>query len=408
MSTSQKDASRLLMLSPIDAWFFRDGRPYNAKESNQTDVMSLFPPPATTLVGAIRAGLARSTKEWDGTSNWATNPKLANVLGKDFNDLGQLSFGGPYLLQERDGRSDLLFPMPMHVLGKLMMTEGSDEPAWEAQCLLTPDSAKTCCDLGDDVRLPVTSAERATPFEKEGLKEPSSQWVTPHGLQRILCGQLPQPAEVVEVRDLWKHEVRIGLERDAASRTTKEGALYSPRFVRLKPGVSLVMSITGLPSGWEIPTLLPLGGENRLADCRGCDVLSLPDFVRGSADTLVSNATARKEVAVTLLSPLLPEDADGREPGQVETPRPGQPFFGCEGTTVISGCVGKPQTLGGWNSLERRPLDLRPVLPAGSVWFVEVEDDEVAAFTKRCQSGFGLKTNYGFGQVALGVWPASG
>lgn len=390
---------QIITLSPIDAWFFRDGRPYNAAESNQTDVVSLFPPPATTLVGAIRAGLARS-KDWNGTSNWTSNPELAEVLGKDFEDLGKLSFCGPFLLREKSSQAELLYPMPLHVLGKTKKFNGGNEPIWQPQCLLTPDSETTCCDLGD-IGLLVTSAVLATPFEKDGLKEPSSQWVTQAGLELILNGQLPQPAHVIESRDLWRHEVRVGLERCESTRTTKEGALYSPRFVRLKPGVSLVMSVTGLPDGWQVPTLLPLGGEGRLADCREFK----PD---AATDFSVPNGTLN--VAVTLLTPLLPPDSEDKHSGRVAVPEPGQHFFGCENTTVVSACVGKPQTLGGWDSLNRRPLDLRPVIPAGSVWFIKVGDEisdpeALRNFIDRAKRGFGIKTTYGFGQVALGVWP---
>jgi len=411
---------RTYALSPIDAWFFRDGRPYNASESNQTDVVSLFPPPATTLVGAIRAGLARSTREWDGASDWSSNPILAEVLGKNFDDLGKLSFRGPYLLREEDGKTELLYPMPLHVLGKPTKAEGSNEPVWQPQCLLTPDSKATGCDLSsdlDDVRLPIPSAIRSPRFaeNRNSLKEPSSHWVTAEGMQCILKGQLPpEPREidgimvphVFESRDLWCHEIRVALERCENTRTTKkEGALYSPRFVRLKPGVSLVLSVTGLPTGWAVPNLMPLGGENRLADCRSCDTLQLPDLTTISAVDSHLKTNGSKPVAVTLLTPLLPPDAGNRHSGRVAVPEPGQPFFGCEGTKVISACVGKPQTLGGWDSLNRRPLDLRPVLPAGSTWFLEVDDP--VRFAQRATGGFGIKRQYGFGQVALGVWPSS-
>jgi len=36
-------------ITPQDACFFRDGRPYNYAESNQADVESVFPPSARTL-----------------------------------------------------------------------------------------------------------------------------------------------------------------------------------------------------------------------------------------------------------------------------------------------------------------------------------------------------------------------
>ena len=37
-------------LTPVDTWFFRDGRPYNRGESNLADIKSLFPPFAMKAV----------------------------------------------------------------------------------------------------------------------------------------------------------------------------------------------------------------------------------------------------------------------------------------------------------------------------------------------------------------------
>lgn len=387
-----------VLLSPIDAWFFRDGRPYNEGEGNQTDVVSQFPPPATTLVGALRAGLARE-RNWDGRSNWATIPELAKVLGRDFDDLGSLRFHGPWFVRTEDGASELLFHMPLHVLGRIKTNDASNEPRWQPQCLLTPGKQPTHCDLGS-VSLPVTSAIRAKDFASQGLKEPAAQWVTQPGLDLIHRGNLPMAEHVIDARELWRHEPRVGLKRSEDSRTTEQGALYSPRFVRLKPGVSLAMSVSGLPNDWSIPDLMPLGGEGRLADCRSSADLRIPDFLNRHA----RDFGMTKQIAVTLLTPLLPDDAD-HERGTVAMPAPNQQFFECSGTKVISACVGKPQSLGGWDSIKREPLPLRPVLPAGSTWFLEVSDP--TAFAERAGSGFGLKSQYGFGQVALGVWPLS-
>ena len=384
--------TQTVLLSPIDAWFFRDGRPYNEGESNQTDVVSLFPPPATTLVGALRAGLARGQK-WNGTGRWSA--AINDVLGDGFNNLGKLQFCGPWLVRRQDsGACELLFPMPLHVLGKPMNADDDNEPKWQPACLLTPPKDATPCDLGD-VRLPVMSAIRAKDIEPNELKEPSSQWVIREGLERILSGQLPEATQVVESRDLWSHEARIGLKRDEASRVTLKGALYSPRFVRLARGVSLAMTVAGLPADWRVPELLALGGEGRMADCQMVHELKLPSFAPNADQS-------SRQLTVTLLTPMLPPDG---EHGGVITPHPNQPFYDWPGTKVVSACIGKPQSLGGWDSLAGKPLPLRPVLPAGSTWFLEVADRD--AISQHIARGIGIKTQYGFGQVVLGVWPTA-
>ena len=387
---------KTLLLSPIDAWFFRDGRPYNEGEGNQTDVISQFPPPATTLVGALRAALARSHK-WNGMERW--DRSLNVVLGDGFDSLGALMFGGPWLARKKaNGETEFLFSMPLHVVGKPEQQQSDSEPRWKPACLLTPGHA-VHCDLGE-VCLPVMSAVRANDIDLNGLKEPASQWVTSRGLEQILAGRLPDVSHVVEARDLWSREARVGLKRCEDKRVTEQGALYSTRFARLTRGVSLAMTIAGLPDGenWKIPDLLALGGEGRMADCRTLEAISLPTAP-------VDQIRASKRIVVTLITPLILPDSDGSDAGSVNSPQPNQTFFDWPGTTVVSACVGKPQSLGGWDSLERRPLPLRPVLPAGSTWFLEVTD--LSAVVERSAQGIGMKTQYGFGQVVLGVWPST-
>ena len=382
--------TQTVLLSPIDAWFFRDGRPYNEGESNQTDVISLFPPPATTLVGALRAGLARDQK-WNGTGRWSA--AINDVLGDGFDNLGKLQFRGPWLVRRQDGGADEpLFPMPLHVLGKPTKSENDNEPKWQPACLLTPSKDATPCDLGD-VRLPVMSAIRDQNLDLTGLKEPSSQWVTREGLERILNGQqLPEPSHVVDARDLWQHEVRVGLKRNEEKRVTEQGAIYSPRFVRLKRGVSLAMTVEGLQSDWHIPKLLALGGEGRMADCttvEGCELCPSP-------------ANDPLRFTVTLLTPLmLPIEPDDT----VRQPAVGQRLPGLTGSLIVSACVGKPHSIGGWDSTKREPLPLRPVLPAGSTWFCECDEKDWSSVSQMHGQWIGDKTVYGYGQIVIGQWP---
>lgn len=386
------------LLSPVDAWFFRDGRPYNDGESNQTDVVSQFPPPPTTLVGAIRAALARS-QGWNGSGRW--DHSLNAVLGDGFDSLGTLTFRGPWLAhQTGTAETELLFPMPLHVLGKPQQQQSDSGSRWKPACLLAP-GLTVPCDLGE-ARLPTVSNVSAAVTDLNGLKEPSSQWVTSRGIEQILAGKLPDALQVFESADLWSREARVGLKRCEDKRVTEQNALYSPRFVRLARGVSLATSIDGLPNEdqWKIPELLMLGGEGRMADCRTVDALSVPTVP-------IDRLHGTKQITATLITPLILPDAHVGADGNVVSPQPNRSFFDWPGTTVVSACVGRPQSLGGWNSLERCPLPLRPVLPAGSTWFLELEEvTDSSAIVACATQGVGMKTQYGFGQVMLGVWSA--
>ena len=366
-----------VQLHPLDTWFFRDSTPFTAESAPQEDVGSLFPPHPPTVVGALRAALARN-RGWNGRGGWA--PDICSVLGNGPEDLGALSFAGPFLL--RDGQP--LFRAPRHLLG------ADRSGRWEPSALLRP-GGPVICDLGDSVRLPDLPA---TGSEAEKLKAGDDHWLTPTGMNAVLGGCLPGPVEVISSAALWSAELRIGLERDRGTRTAKESMLYSTRHVRLRRSVALGARIAGLPPDWPRPfgQLVPLGGESRLADCQEWNPhlgLEAPlDQIRNT-----------RQVALVALSPLdiEKESCDGTKP-----------VTSLGGIRVVSACLDRPQRIGGWDSLACRPLPVRSVLPPGSTLFCEIADPERFAEAVATGGGvvhIGSRREWGFGLVAPGVWP---
>ena len=362
---------------PLDTWFFRDGTPFTAQTAPQEDVGSLFPPYPPTLVGALRAALARANG-WDGAGRWS--PELCDVLGDGPEDLGALSFGGPFLL--RDGQP--LFRAPRHLLG------GNREEGWRPAGFLRPGSP-VACDLGQ-VRLPEfpdVGGDAGT------LKTADDVWITALGMHAVLRGQLPGTDDVVSSRTLWSPEFRIGLERDKAVRTAKDGKLYSSRHVRPGRAISLGMRVSGLPEEWTpraLSELAPLGGESRVAELTpwSGDLHLAPPL-----DLI----TRMRRVALIAVSPLDLEPEVCR--GQQAVP-------GLAGVRVASACLERPQRVGGWDSLGRRPLAVRSVLPPGSVLFCDIVD--LKRFKAPVAPGngtaqVGSRQKWGFGLAALGVWP---
>jgi CRISPR-associated protein Cmr3 len=376
---------RTVLLTPVDAWFFRDGRPYNQGESGQTDAHSLFPPFDPTVVGVIRASLALE-RGWNGRGPW--DESLHEVLGNGFSDLGQLRFSGPFLKRTDRQHSEFLFPMPLHLLGTVSKANGD----WSPATFLRPAGDPTLCDLGE-VRLPepLQSAENGIQ-----LKQPTGLWITADGYSAILSGRLPKPDTIVRSTDLWKREPRVGLARHHETRTAEEGKLYSPQYVRLSKDVSLAVAVQGIPANWTFPRLTTFGGEGRMAYCDNSETpLRLP---------AVPTEAIRESLqfSVTLLTPLfLPADALGGH----KHPLPGDVLPGMSGLRIVSGVIGKPIQVGGWNSLHREPLPLRAYLPAGSTWFCEAKQEAIDNLLEKHGAFIGDRTKYGFGQIALGTWP---
>jgi len=367
-----------LQLDPLDTLFFRDGTPFAADSSGPGDVGGLFPPFPTSITGALRAALARSNG-WSGAGRWSA--ELNRALGPGPNDLGLLAFTGPFLLR----RGEPLFQVPLHLQGR---------PAagrWQPRALLQP-GAPALCDLGAAVRLPeLPAAIQGT--ERAELKSGEGWWLTQSGLEVVLRGDIPPLDALVHSHALWQEEPRIGIARDTRTRTAAEGMLYTSRHVRLAQGVGLGVEINGLDDGWKEPSnaLLPLGGESRMAECR------LWPPIPPLAMPLEAIATSRR-LLIVVLTPLdlSPDQALGR-----------CLLSDLADARVVSACLGRPQRIGGWDSLARRPLPLQSFLPAGTVLCCELSNPGALERALAASGGLlrlGARQRWGYGVVALGTW----
>lgn len=358
--------TRFYELTQVDSWFFRDGRPMHIGESGLAAVQSLFPPPATTVVGAVRAALARANG-WSGKGYWKEKaPHVADVLGKS-QDLGKVSFSGPFLT--RNGQ--LLYPMPLHLLGVM----SGDK--WSPRTMLLPGDPVEC-DLGKAVRLPAIQQCSDLP---QGLKNGAGLFLTAKGMEAVLTGKLPEDEDVLAPAELWKAESRIGIRREE-TRTTGDNGLFSTVHVRLADGVGICLGVDGLPAEWNDPTgLIPLGGEGRLAEIRK---LSLVDSLRSLP------VDGQRGMGVLLTHADV--DADAYLPGGT------LPGFACE---LVCACVEKSQRLGGWCFVAKSPLTVTTLLPAGTVFFFEHEQHDSQ---QPSSLRIGRRCEYGFGQMALGTW----
>lgn len=367
-------------IEPIDAWFFRDGRPSNRGE-DQSDLESEFPPNAATIVGAIRAALARE-RGWNGDRRTPWNDALKPVLGDGFDNLGSLSFLGPLLMKGRE----LLYPMPRHVVGHRV--DGRFCPI----TLLVPSREPVATDCGD-IRLPTLPEDwrdllgKHSDLSDDQRRKPpepaSNLFVTNTGMTKILNGQAPSAEDCRERKELFAHEGRIGIRRDDLTRTTGQGDMYSPRYVRLMPEVALVMAVSGVPSDWKMPSLMPLGGESRMAGVEQLAMApTLPETERSSGTATVVSVTPSHFTGSwfgagpgELASQLTPE-LSGR---------------------IVAVALDRPQRIGGWD-FTHGPQSLLPFVAAGTVWWIE----NVLAGNGLIQIGDALHTSYGHGLTFAG------
>ena len=374
---------------PVDTLFFRDGSPFTANETPQEYVGSMFPPYPPTMVGALRAMIARSNG-WNGRGRWSQ--EICDILGDGPDDLGRVSFDGPFLLH----CGEPLFRAPRHMLGEKRQKDcsGDNSGGWTPKAFLRPGDA-VLCDLGN-VYLPELDSPVSEP---ETLDSADNQWLTAKGMRAALRGKLPKAKEdVIPDSRLWKLEDRTGLKRCRKTRTAIDGMLYSARHIRPKADTTIGAHISGLPKSWadKLPfgQLTPLGGESRLAECQRWDANLGSKLPRAR---IQETKVETKKVALIALSPL-----DIRQDIHAGIELPSD----IGNLRVVSACLDRPQRIGGWNTPVKRPLPIRSILPPGSVLFCELLDTE--QFENADTDGLiriGERTEWGFGLVALGVWP---
>ncbi|MDF2369300.1 MAG: type III-B CRISPR module-associated Cmr3 family protein [Rhizobiaceae bacterium] len=370
--------ARAFSFDPLDTLMFRDGRPFNQGDEGASAAESLFPPPPPTLVGALRLAIAQQNgypPAWpvallgDGV-NWQA----------DTTQLGPLRFSAPLLLRaDHQGRSEPLFPAPLHLA---QATQNSSD----VLTLLLP-RAQYETDLGHVFLV-------SAPPGHLGVRPLEGDFLTMAGMQALINGKLPDMSAIVRRDTLWQAESRVGIGRDSDKRVAKDGEFYVASHTRLADHVRMVLAVEGLDDKCRFDAANQrLGGEHRTAHLADCAVPQLPQ----APDGLASHQ-GRFFYAAMAIAPVFFDDLPG----------PGANVPGLSGT-LQSACFGKPQMLGGWDSgqgkkRQGKPLPMRPVLPAGSVFFMETDDRDKAL---ACHgTGIGRATEWGFGQVMIARWEA--
>lgn len=370
-----------LVLHPLDTLFFRDGRPYNQDDPGQVEAASLFPPYPPTVVGAVRAAAARAMG-WPGSA-WDT-AALGDGVDWQAGDeaLGPLRFSGPYIL--RNGEP--LYPAPLNLVA------GKGEGGADLITYLAPSGRALDTDIGA-VRLPA-------PIEAgQGFKTLERFWLDTKAMALALRGAELTSDQVVPGSHLSQAEVRIGIQRDTARRTTAERALYAAGHARPAQDVALVVDVEALPDVALGENLAPLGGEGRSVWIEQRDekleLPHAPELTPGKDDVLC--------YTVVLITPA---DLDDKWPG------PGEHLAGSTGEAlpgkIVSACTGRAVMVGGWDGAARGPLPLRPLIPPGSIWFLEARAEEAEAVRSWRGRTIGRSTGWGFGRVLIGRWAPAG
>lgn len=365
-----------LVFNATDTLFFRESRPMEALGEAQ----SVFPPPVRTLAGAVRTLLG----EHLGVNWHDFNETHAHFDAIGHGEkLGKLRFQGAWLACN----GERLYPAPLHLMRK-------DGQLFQLE--LEPDTKKTVwCDLGKNVRLPklpdIDNAKGSKPLE--------NTWLTQKGLQCVLCGDLPNDADIKTAKDLFTQESRLGIARNNATRSVQKGLLYQTQHIRPKAELSIELDAEGLPNNLPTNVMIRLGGEGRTAslDVKQADN-TFPNKPSISSTTF----------ALYLLTPLYLDAFLGfkRQLPEIDKQTVWKGELNKISLTLHGAITGKVQRVGGWDMAANKPRPVKSLVPAGSVFFCSVENsnDVQAAINALHNQRIGDFTEYGYGHLAVGVW----
>jgi CRISPR-associated protein Cmr3 len=324
-----------IKISALDTLFFRDGKPFSMGE--ETWANGLFPPPPNVFYGALRS-LYFSIFQ-DEFSRIEQEDKTENLI------INQIT---PFINDKSR------FPIPLDIVKK---KETEDE----------------CCLL----KMTANQFSSSYPLEKilttsDWTEVVESMESKAYMLKRDFLKYLVNGSEYSVGRlkpefqsDLIIEEPKVGIGRNNTTLTTDEGKLYRVGMKRLKTGDNVfdfVVDFEGLNFNSELPErgFLKLGAENK----------SVHYEVLTDSENLASETFQSNRFKLVLTSPAIfkngwfPDFLDENYRGKFEG-------FSVK---LIAAITGKSISIGGFDMKKRKPKPMFKTVPAGSVFYFEVEE----------------------------------
>ncbi len=352
-----------LFLEPIDVWLFRDGRPFDSGSDHRAE--SLFPPFPSVIQGAIRSHHL-VVKRVD-----LRDPQAIEAAVGAATCYKELRIRGPFLARWDDsGAVTRYLPAPADATtvcrGPNRRIRPASPPAKEPR-LRT--SASTPCLLG---------------LSDEPAKGADGGWLGKDDLGRYLAGET---VPVIEDRELFQRESRLGIGMESRRRVTREGALYEVEFIRPQPGVGLYAEIEGY-DGWPEEGTLRLGGEGRGARFRRVE--GAPGWPQ-MPDPLPERFKVYLATPAFFREGWRPADWARFFDGPVE---------------LAAAAIGRYQSMGGFDVASGAHKAARRYVPAGSVYYFRCRDSKptrlLPSLIQNAITDEGAEI--GFGQVIVSEW----
>ena len=349
----------ILFLQANDTFFFRDGRPFT--KGDQSEGYSIFPPLPSTILGALRT--AHIAEHGNLSSFYAGN--MAKTIGTP-DSLGSMHLNGVFLA---DRESGIYYPIPLDLVVKKNDTDKK---------LYVLEVGTESSNLSSNALLPhllkwsgAEDVESETNGRLEGIDM----------TEYLLDGQTEFIFRPLE--DFVRSEPKIGIERDYKTSASKDNMLYRINMSRfqsqfLNPNERKALSELGFVVDYQCAEklqpngLLKLGGEGKSftyeRSCHNPDPLATEEDMAALKEAIRSSGVFKLYFA----TPAIFEQ--GWLPKWIDKNTYNAKYSSMS-FELRTAAVGKPVAVGGWDMKKNMPKPTRQAVPAGSVYYFKIPDE---------------------------------
>ncbi len=325
----------IIEINPLDTLFFRDGKPFTMGEEPWAN--STFPPSPAVIYGALRSAyFAEHIDELEKANENNDTTKDLKIKG--------------IFLKIND---KFYFPLPMDYVKRKdnNKDEGFVLFSESAEVIISNypklDKILICTDSGNENIQNAVLSEST--FEK------------------YLNGETNN-ITYLTIDNYLINEPKIGIARSSETHSSKEGRLYRVDMKRLgnRKGdkVSILVDFNGL----NLPEkgMMKLGGEGKAVSYK-----KYPDNIKVTYPKFKEDA---KQFKIVLTTPAIFKK--GWLPEWIDEQKLMGEYNGFK-LKLLTAAIGKPVYIGGFDMKERKPKPMFKAVPAGSVYYFEIEEGDM-------------------------------
>jgi CRISPR-associated protein Cmr3 len=337
-------------VTPLDTLFFRDGKPFSMGE----DVWAtgIFPSAPSVFYGMLRTAFASQN----------------NINLSEIEDTTKTLKINSIILQKAQ---DYLFPYPADFI-----TTKDDETK-----LLKPIKNNVISNLNDETEFILKAEINGKVKDYFGMA-----YINDIDFSDYQNFNENIDFQAVKNDEIYITEPKVGIARENTTNTTEESKIYRVGMIRPEKEVKFIINFEGLEL--EDKGFFKIGAENKIAHYKKINNLpeiNYPEFIEN------------KYLKIYLSTPAIFNN--GHLPEFIEKGE----FEGIK-IKLLTYALGKPQYFGGFDMKKRKPKTMRKAVPAGSVYYLEVDNAKALADKIHGKSISEQLQNEGFGICFCGTF----